>query len=66
MRLFSLDLNPGVILLFCHRDIVEREKFLLAVSADEPAGIDPIELGSESIRRLFAAVGTGEHAASLM
>jgi hypothetical protein len=59
MRSFSLDFNLGVVLFFGHRDIVEREKFLMTVSANEPAGIDPIELGGESIRRLFAAVGTG-------
>jgi hypothetical protein len=61
-----LDLNLGFVLFFGHRDIIEGEKFLLAVSADEAASIDPIELGSESVRRLFAAVGAGQHAASLM
>ena len=59
----SGDFDLGGILPFSHRDIVEDEKFFLAVSTDEPTSIDPLELGGERILRLLAAVGTGEHKA---
>jgi hypothetical protein len=44
-----------------HRYIIEREEFPLAVSTDESACIDPIELIGKGIFGRLSAVGARQH-----
>ena len=62
----SWDFDLGGVLPSSHRDIVEDEESLLAVSADEPTSIGPLELGGERIFRLLATVEACQHMAYVL
>jgi hypothetical protein len=44
-----------------HRYIIEREEFLLAVSTDESASIDPVKFVDEGISSRLMAIGARQH-----
>jgi hypothetical protein len=47
---------------FGHRYVIEREEFLLAVSTDESAGVDPVKFVGEGILGRLTAMGACQHA----
>jgi hypothetical protein len=48
--------------LLGHRYVVEREEFLLAVSTDESASVDPVKFVGERILGRLTAMGACQHA----